>query len=461
MTAGARSALPLGDYKTADRWQTHINTLFYGILGPGIHDHFQTYVSRDHRLAHALAENFFHEARRRGPAAGTRFVQERGVGNGNLAGCFLTHLRAIDRAGEVYPRTHYILCDYSAEILKGARRHPALAEHRGRFSTVRIDAANLGCFRPASVEKIISNEIWDDLATRVLLKHDGQLLEEYLQPALDPGVLDVDFGTFLAAFEKMDLGFLAAHAAFLPQVTWEHHYQRVDISDWPYSQALVEQVAQLAEGVPVPVNTGAFATLERARELLAPGGQGYTGFDYGMFSIGELNREGRPYFNLYGGQYTFMVNFDLLERVGRAIGFTEVEKTLQHRFVGEALGERVLSLVEILQSHPDVPRLDAWDRDLLMLATMNALNAVYKSPYKRKLTYPAMPGTPKKKRKQIEEMAGRLSPRGVPDTVAYVTEGEVRSALKPLVKLGYRERGLREAFSRPPEPISFIAIRFA
>jgi len=96
-----------------------------------------------------------------------------------------------------------------------------------------------------------------------------------------------------------------------------------------------------------------------------------------------------------------------------------------------------------------------------MLATMNALNAVYKSPYKRKLTYPAMPGTPKKKRKQIEEMAGRLSPRGVPDTVAYVTEGEVRSALKPLVKLGYRERGLREAFSRPPEPISFIAIRFA
>jgi hypothetical protein len=336
-----------------------------------------------------------------------------------------------------------------------------LAEHLGRFSTVRVDAANLNCFRAGSLDKIISNEIWDDLATRVLLKHDGQLLEEYLQPALDPGVLDVDFETFLAAFEKKDLEFLAAHAAFLPHVTWQHSYQRVDISDWPHSQALMEQVEQLAEGVPVPVNTGAFATLERARELLAPESQGYSGFDYGMFCLDELNREGRPYFNLYGGQYTFMVNFDLLERVGRAIGFESVEKIPQHRFVGDALNERVLSLVEILQSHPEVPRLEAWDRDLLMLSTMNALNGVYKSPYKRKLTYPALPGTPKKKRKQIEQLASHLSPRGVPDTVAYVTEGEVKSALKPLIKLGYQERGLREAFSRAPDPVSFIAIRFA
>ena len=58
----------------------------------------------------------------------------------------------------------------------------------------------------------------------------------------------------------------------------------------------------LQDEIPVPVNTGAFATLERAFRLLRPDGQGYTGFDYGMFSEKELNLEGRPYFNLYGGQ---------------------------------------------------------------------------------------------------------------------------------------------------------------
>ena len=54
--------LPLGDFKPADEWQTHVNEIFYRIQGPGIHDHFQTYVSQDHRLAHALAEDYFERA---------------------------------------------------------------------------------------------------------------------------------------------------------------------------------------------------------------------------------------------------------------------------------------------------------------------------------------------------------------------------------------------------------------
>ena len=57
--------LPLGDFKPADQWQTHVNEIFYGIQGPGIHNHFQTYVSLDHRLAHALAEDCYEQARKR------------------------------------------------------------------------------------------------------------------------------------------------------------------------------------------------------------------------------------------------------------------------------------------------------------------------------------------------------------------------------------------------------------
>ena len=95
--------LSLGDFKPADEWQTHVNEIFYGIQGSGIHDYFQTYVSKDHRLAHALAENYFEQALKQANSVQSRFVMEWGVGNGNLAGCFLSHLQSIDTEGENLP----------------------------------------------------------------------------------------------------------------------------------------------------------------------------------------------------------------------------------------------------------------------------------------------------------------------------------------------------------------------
>ena len=71
-----------------------------------------------------------------------------------------------------------------------------------------------------------------------------------------------------------------------------------------------------------------------------------------------------------------------------------------------------------------------------------------------------MPGTPKKQRKQILQLAKNLSARGVPDTVAYVTKEEVFAALKPLRKLGYREKDIESAFHSAPLPVSFIHIQF-
>ena len=71
-----------------------------------------------------------------------------------------------------------------------------------------------------------------------------------------------------------------------------------------------------------------------------------------------------------------------------------------------------------------------------------------------------MPGTPKKQRKLISQLVKSLSARGVPDTVAYVTQEEVFTALKPLRKLGYREKDLSASFQSPPPPVSFIHIQF-
>ena len=125
--------LPLGDFKPADEWQTHVNEIFYGIQGPCIHDHFQTYVSQDHRLAHALAEDYFEQSRKQANSAQSRFVMEWGGGNGTLAGCFLSHPRSIDAERQVYPNTRYFLYDFSITILTGATNNPRLNTDPGLF----------------------------------------------------------------------------------------------------------------------------------------------------------------------------------------------------------------------------------------------------------------------------------------------------------------------------------------
>ncbi len=460
MNQNPQSLLPLGDFKPADQWQTHINSIFYGMLGPAIHDHFQTYVSLDHRLAHTLAEEYYQQVKDQSVSLSTRFIQEWGVGNGNLAACFLSRLKELDTEQKIYPCIHYVLCDYSEEILKGVRANPRLGDHAGRFSTVRVDASRLDCFKPQSIDKIISNEIWDDLSTKVLLKHENTLYEEYLQPLLDPALLNIEFESFIKMFGEKDLPALQTLGPFLAAIQWEKSYQRVDIADWPYAKTIQVQMDLCAEEIPIPINTGAFTTLERARGLLHPDSQGYTAFDYGMHSLIELNQEGRPYFNLYGGQYTFMVNFDLLARVGKAIGFSQVEKEYQHLYVSRFMNEKVASVVEIMQNHPEVQRMAPWDRDLLMLQTLHAVNSTYKSPYKNKMKYPPQEGTPKKQRKLMAKLVDSLSSRGVPDTVAYVSESEIVSAFKPLRKLGYREKDLLRAFQSPPPAIAFTALNF-
>ena len=241
-------------------------------------------------------------------------------------------------------------------------------------------------------------------------------------------------------------------------ITWERTYQRVTIDDWPQAVILQAHVELLAEETPIPINIGALSTFKRARHLLREGGLGYTGMDYGMYSMQELNFSGRPYFNLYGGQYTFMVNFELLSRWACAEGFSSVEKEYQHSYVGRHLHDRVISIVELVQTHRDALNMPSWDRDILMLKTLNTLNKVYKNHYQSKMKYAAMEGTPSSQQKQIKELADKLSINGVPDTVAYVTEKEVMQVSSDLAVLGYNEQQYAPLFKGPIEPISFVVM---
>jgi hypothetical protein len=155
-----------------------------------------------------------------------------------------------------------------------------------------------------------------------------------------------------------------------------------------------------------------------------------------------------------------MVNFPLLAEVGRTVGFQQVECEPQHAFVGRSLGEPVISLVELVQNHPQAEQLAPWDVDVLMLQTLQALNTRYRSPYTNKLDYPVLPGTPKKQRKLIQQLAKDMNARGVPDTVAYIAESEVRAVDKALRKLGYREKDLQRSFHPDEAPIQFGKLTF-
>lgn len=455
MISSSENLLPLGDFLPADKWQTHVNSIFYGTLGSGIHRHFQTYVSRDHRLAFCLAEEFFEKFSGR-DFSGTCFILEWGVGNGNLAACFLDRLKALDLEGQVYSRIRYVLCDYSREILNAA--YCRLKEHVGQFSAIQVDAEGAACFKAQSICKILSNEIWDDLAAKVVLKDDGLFYEEYLRPTLDLNAGDIDLQNFPRAFAEKNLDEL--QNAPLEKINWERAWQRVNICDWPFAEMVEAHCEKLEEKIPLPVNIGALTSLQKACVLLSPKGLGYTGLDYGMLSFEDINHPEKPWFNLYGGQYTAMVNFPLLAKVAKNIGFSSAAIEYQHRYVGRRLNEQVAGVVELVQCHPQAEQMEPWDRDILMLGTLHALNGVYQSPYKNFLDYSPSPGTPKKQRKKIGRLVESLNPRGVPDTVAYVTRNEVFSTLKPLRKLGYREKDLHQAFSQFQQPVSFIYADF-
>src|SRR5258706_11791507 len=104
---------------------------------------------------------------------------EWGPGNGNLAACFLSHLKILDKDGLVYPRIRYVLVNGEQAVLDVARDHPELASHRNGVETHRgtVDRLDgIDGIADGSVDRIICNELWNDLSTK-LLSHQGGDIE--------------------------------------------------------------------------------------------------------------------------------------------------------------------------------------------------------------------------------------------------------------------------------------------
>lgn len=467
-------ALPqlIGEYKPLDQWQTHLNRLFYGLRGDKLRSYYQTFASADFRLAHALAADYYERVTKRdqavdrqpSPAERTTndesrlTILELGPGNGNLAACFLSHLKVLDRQNTIYRRVRYVMVDWEQPVLDLALAHPDLAVHRDRVDSHCGSIEQVAGLAEATVDRIFCNELWNDLPTKLLVKHGGEVEEEYLRPNLSESLHATiqDWSAFVRAFQEKDLATLKTFPAFLDELVWEKEYRKVDWKDVPYRKTIAEFLQSIDHDVLVPVNVGAFATLKEAKRLLAPDAIGFSAFDAGTGDMKVLNDPEKPCYGQFGGQYSFMINFALVEAVAKHLGLKRTTLEPQREFVGRSLGTNVITLMDLLATHPSAgPNLQAWEQDKLVLKTIRALNEAFESPYRRRLEFPLGADIPPEERETLGAMLRSLKENGIPDTVAYVTEEELVLAQKELEEIGYEKDAINMALSAPPSSVEY------
>ena len=393
-------ALPqlIGDYKPVDQWQAHINQLFYRFRGDQVRNFYQTFASADYRLAHALAADYVEKvtAREKTTAMASEprpalTVVELGPGNGNLAACFLSHLKTLDRNGLIYPRVRYILVDWEQAVLDTAMSHPGLAGHRDRIQSLRSTVDHLAALPDGSVDRMFCNELWNDLPTKLMSRQGGEIEEEFLRPNLSD-VLHAkiqDWGGFIRAFEAKDVDQLKQFPPFLDDLVWEREYRAVEWKDVPYRKTITEFLRRIDDHVVVPVNVGAHASMKEAKRLLAPHAIGFSSFDAGTADLKVLNDPDKPCSGQFGGQQSFMVNFALAEAVARHMEAGIIAIESQREFIGRSLGTNVFTLMDLLATHPMAGRnMAPSEQDRLILKTIKALNETYQSPYATTIDFP-------------------------------------------------------------------------
>lgn len=479
-------ALPqlIGDFKPLDEWQGHLNRVFYGLRGGRVRDYYQTFAAADYHLAHALAADYYERVCTRekvrpstlkpGTSNLELVVMEWGAGNGNLAACFLNHLQGLDKEKTIYPRIRYILVDREESALALARSNRELARHRERVEFVpgSVEAqaggqeSAVNRFPDGSVDRIFCNELWNELPTKLLLRKDGDIMEEYLRPNLSEtmhAAVAADHESwprFIQAFEACELDTLKGFPDFLEEIVWEREYRKVEGKTMPFRKTVWEFLRQIKEEVLVPVNLGAFDTVKEARRLLHLDAVGFSSFDAGTGDFNVLNDPEKPCYGQYGGQFSFMVNFALVEEVAKHLGVSKVIQESQREFVGRSLGTNVLTLMDLLASHPDAGQFKPWERDRLTLQTIHALNTAYESPYERAIEYPMPNDAPAEQREALENLAATLKPTGVPDTVAYISEEVLMEAMGELEGLGYDRDLTQAALQMPPQGVDYWHFTF-
>jgi hypothetical protein len=388
-------------------------------------------------------------------------VHEWGPGNGNLAACFLSHLKVLDKDGVIYPRIRYVLVDLEQAVLDAAMAHPELASHRNRVETHRGTVDQLDAVADGSVDRIICNELWNDLPTKLMSRQANDIEEEFMRPNVSEAAHAKipDWAAFVRSFDAMDIEALKGFPPFLDDLVWEREYRTVEWKEVPYRKTITDFLKRIDEHVLVPVNLGAYTTIKEAKRVLAPDAIGFSSFDAGTVDMNVLNDPEKPCYGQFGGQQSFMVNFALAEAVAKQLEAGTMTVESQCEFVGRSLGSNVLTLMDLIATHPSAgTRMAPWEQDRLMLKTLRALGETNRSPYARHLDFPIPLEMPPEEREALQVLVNSLTPTGIPDTVAYITEEELTLASKDLENIGYEPQSFMIALTAPPSPVDYFHV---
>ncbi len=463
-------ALPqlVGDFKPVDEWQGHINRLFYALRGSRIREFYQTFAVADYRLAYALADDYWQQCQKRAnaqPSNGnpeTLTVMEWGSGNGNLAACFLDRLQARDKDNQFYDRVRYVCVESEPTVMAQAQANTDLKKHADRVTFTLGSVEDLAEVADGSVDRIICNELWSELPTKLILRKESDLKEEHLRPNLTESRLTdfPDWPAFIEAFSNQDVETLRTLPQFLEDLVWEREFHPIDSKAFPFRKTVAEVLKAIDEEVLVPFNVGACQSVKEAMRILAPDAIGFSCFDAGTADPRVLNDPEKPCYTVQGGQFSFMVNFQLIGEIAKHLGISSVHQETQREFVGRSLGTNVLSVMDVLASHPYPPQGDSWQVDRFILQTLGAINRTYHSPYEREINYPIAETIPEKERGELTQLVKALHKEGVPDTIAYLTEEEIWKAMPELRKMGYEDEGMKMVLQMPPQPVDYTHFNF-
>jgi hypothetical protein len=195
--------------------------------------------------------------------------------------------------------------------------------------------------------------------------------------------------------------------------------------------------------------------VKEAKRLLMADGIGFSSFDAGTADPTVLNNPEKPCSGQFGGLYSVMVNLALVTAVANHLGIREVLVEPQREFAGRSLGVNVITLTDLLATHPKAKDLEKWEQDRLIVQTIRALNESYHSPYRRTLHFPLSPDFPKEEREAVQGTLLSMKQDGVPDTVAYLTEEEILAGLRDLEALGYERDEIDIVWGIPPAGVDY------
>src|SRR5581483_3561144 len=131
-------------------------------------------------------------------------------------------------------------------------------------------------------------------------------------------------------------------------------------------------------------------------------------------------------------------------------------------FVGAALGTNVLTVMDVLATHPSVPSLKPWEQDRLIVKTLAALNHTYSSPYAAKLDFAVRDEVPREQRDELNAIVASLKENGVPDPVAsYLSEEELHGAYAHLEAIGYDRDAIEGALRMPIGGIDYLHFQWS